>query len=579
LSLPGQVYLRHREGESIGPMPLRALEVLFDSRVVDEGTPISEDGVMFKALRDFPLILGRMVEVKELLGHGQDPWSDAASPRGASGARAAPAPRSPLDAVEAARPLRAMLVAAVDKATGRLTLRSDEGDLEIRYKEGKIVAIESTIEAFQLESYLQAHGIANAASLAQARERAPMMGGDIGGALISLGLVQPHTYFERFIGWAKTTLGAAVVHPFIDASFAREDVPNPPVPLGFDRLGILMEIVRDATDKTFLDERTLEKRPCPLIPSQVEGVKIDDMKLKASELRVINAVNGAKSFGEIIDTLGGSEQKALEIMRVVHFASETGFIVFGEDPLHNKELQEAAKLRDTFERLRKKNNFEIIGVTEKATDDDVRSKYNELAKMYHPDKIRAGAAAELLEVRRELFGLITEAFNGIETEAQRYEYANDLAQGRMGSEEELNKVQSVLHAETLFKKAEILSKVKKYDEALHHIEEAIGLKPDDVEFKIFRAYYAYRHAQRIGGADADPQIAIKAILGLMKNDANIASGYMFLAQLYKDAGKQDVAVKYFEKVLEYDERNPDAMREVRLANMRADKSKKKGKWF
>jgi tetratricopeptide (TPR) repeat protein len=140
------------------------------------------------------------------------------------------------------------------------------------------------------------------------------------------------------------------------------------------------------------------------------------------------------------------------------------------------------------------------------------------------------------------------------------------------------KVQAALQAETAFKKAEVLAKLKKFDEALEHLDEAIKLKGDDTEFKVYRVYYGFLQAQRGGTAnEADAEKAIKAIQALMKNDANIAAGYMFLGHLYKVVGKANVAVKYFEKVLEYDDRNADAQREVRLYNMRAEKDKKK-KW-
>src|SRR5262245_6458472 len=77
--VPEQIYLRDREGESIGPLPRRALEVLFDSRVVDEGTPVSENGLTYKALRDFPELYARILEVKDLLVSGADPWTSAPS--------------------------------------------------------------------------------------------------------------------------------------------------------------------------------------------------------------------------------------------------------------------------------------------------------------------------------------------------------------------------------------------------------------------------------------------------------------------------------------------------------------------
>lgn len=578
LVLPEVVYLRHTDGESIGPLPLRALEVLFDTRIVDEATPISETGVTFRALRDFPALLARVQEVKQLLVAGQDPWPGPMPQVSAPNEDAPDEEAPPIVPIEAERPLRAILRAAVEKSTGILELLAPDGSLELTFKDGKIVAVETSIPALALSKYLVANGVATDAQIQRARERAPAMGGDVGGAMIALGLVEPHTYFEKLVAWARFTLASIASRDYDKASLLHKDVPNPPVPLGLDRFGVLSDIVRDGAERSTLQDRYAAKRPCPLIPSQLEGAKIEDLRLKAAELRVINMVNGARTLGEILETLGGNETKSLEVMRVVFLAEETGFVVFGNDPLLSKEIQEAAKVREQYERMRVRNYFEILQVNEKSSDDETRTRYADLAKQFHPDKLRQGAAPELIDARREVFGLVNEAFEALTSEEQRYKYANDLSAGRVGSAEELAKVQSALQAETLFKKAEILAKMRKLDDALQHLDQALRLKPDDTEFKIYRAYYGYLHGARgTTGTDAAEK-AIKAILALLKVDANIAAGYMFLGNLYKIVNKPQVAARYFEKVLEYDERNPDAIREVRLFRMREDKDKKK-KWF
>ncbi|MCK6547307.1 DnaJ domain-containing protein [Myxococcota bacterium] len=576
MALPAQVYLRHKDGESIGPLPLFALEVLYDARVVDDGTPVSHNGFTFKALRDLPEILLRVQEVKEQLGRGEDPWATPLS------TAPAPEPEPPPPKSNEREPknaLAAMLRAAAKKSTGQLTMAAGTDRLVLTYKDGKIVSIESNVESLTLARFLVDSGMCTEAQIAQGIERAPMMGGDLGGALISLGLVPPHTYFEKFLAWAKNTLKAAVTHGFDVPSFAAADVANPPVPLGFDRFGVLIELVREAADRTILSEALDKKKPCPLIPSHVEGVTLDELKLKPGELRVMNALNGAKTYGEILESFGGNDAKTLEVQRIVFFGEQTGLVVVGDDPLIGKELQEATKLREQLERMKTRNYFELLGITEKDSDDSARQKYTDLAKVHHPDKLRQGAAPELVEVRREIFAVISEAFEALQTSDQRYKYSHDLSTGRVGSADELAKVQAVLRAETLFKKAEILSKVKKYDEALACLDEAIQAKPDDTEFKVYRAYYGYLYAAK-NGAVAEDQAdkAIKQILALMKNDANIASGYMFLGLLNKAVNKPQVAVRYFEKVLEYDDKNPEAMREVRLAKLRDEKTKKKG-WF
>jgi curved DNA-binding protein CbpA len=564
------IYLRHKDGESIGPMPMRALEVLFDARVVDEATPVSQNGVMFRALRDFPLLLDRVQEVKKALVEGQDPWAEEEA--------ASTDDMGQGSGLDPQRPLPAMLRVANEKKTGVLALRSADGELRLAYKEGKVVKVDTTIDRLSLGISLMSQGVCDASALTKAEERAPQMGGDLGGALISLGLVQPHVYLEKFVTWAKRTLAAVLTEEFEDASFEQSDVANPAVPLGFDRLGVLIEIVRDGLDRSWLNERLSLKKACPLIPSHVEGVNIEELKLKATELRVMNAINGAKTFGEVLDSLGGTEQKSLEVMRVIFFAEQTGFCVFGQDPLLAKEVQEAARMKEQLRTLQKKNYFELLGVSEKSSDEDTRGRYTELAKQYHPDKLRPGAAQELIDARKEVFALITEAFEAMGTEQKRYEYANALATGTAGGTDDLEKVQAVLHAETQFKKAEILAKVKKWDEALQLIDEAIALKSDDIEFKIYHAYYHSRLAVKKGDIDAAER-AIREIQMLLKKDSNIASGYMFLGHLHKEVNKPDTAAKYFEKVLEFDPKNADAAREVRLHNMRADKGKKKGKWF
>lgn len=581
----GQIYLRDREGESIGPLPLRALEVLYDARVVDDGTPLSEDGVMYRALRDFPELFARVLDVKDMLVRGEDPWAPIAPAAPAAHTRtpsrmADPASAASAPAYAAARPLGAMLRHAIAKDSGVLTLSTDEGSVSFHYKDGKIVVIETAIEALGLAPYLVEMGVANQAAIARGQERAPAMGGDLGGALIALGLIQPHTYFEKLIGWAKRALGSVVVPGYQEAEFHARDVPNPPVPLGLDRFGILIEMVRDRADRGWLEEHLGDKRNSPLILSQVEGGKLEDMKLKAGELRAINSVNGVKTLGEIIDAMGGTEQKTLEVLQVVYFAVETGFVVLGIDPLLGKEAQEAARVRDQFEKTKRKNYFEILNVNARSSDEETRNRYTELAKLHHPDTLRRGCAPELIEARREMFALIVEAFEALATENQRLTYANDIDSGRAGGSDDLMKVQAVLQAETLFKKAEVLAKLKKLDEAITMLDEAIKLKGDDTEFKVYRAYYGFLAAQRAGlpGLEGEAERAIKSILGLMKNDSNIAAGYMFLGQLNKVIGKMPLAVKYFEKVLEYDERNAEAQREVRLHNMRAEKDKKK-KWF
>ncbi len=565
MALPAELFLRHVEGEAVGPLPLKAIEVLYDARVVDASTPISEDGDAFLALSQWPELYTHVEGVKDRLNRGEDVWS-------------APAPAAvlPIDA-EGGPLLRQLLKNAIGQVSGHLKLTSAEGDLTLTYKDGKIVGVETTIEGLSLAAYLQKESVCDEAAIERGLQRAPEMGGDLGGALISLGVVQPHVYFEKLIAWAKLTLGRALTRAF-NRSFEASEVPNPAVPLGFDRLGILLDMVRAGLGRDLLLAFLEERRGCPVILSQVEGATIEAMKLKPKELRTLNTVNGVKTLSQLHEEIDDSEERGLSVLRAVWFASECGFVVFGEDAESRREVVEAEELKRALEEMRRKDYLDLFQITQKSSDEDVRTRYTDLAKRYHPDTLRPQAHEQLKNARREVFAFISQAFQAIETEDQRFEYQQMVDRGETGGTDDLVRVQNTLHAETLFKKAEILVKVRKYDEASEHLRQAIALNPDDKEFRIYAAYVDYLLETKMQGSDATAagEAATRKIMTIMKNDANIASGYLFLGHLNKALGKVDLAVKYFEKVLEYDPNHQDATREVRLAGMRKSKQKKKG---
>ena len=573
-----QVYLKHRDGSALGPLSARDLEVLFDGRMIDERTPVSTDGRSYRDLGAWPALLSRLEDVKARVSRGEDPWAEpdpgAPEEHGDPARGAAPSPGPGLD-IEAKPLLRVLLELALTQSTGRLRLQGGGGEVTLTSKEGKVVLVETDIGGLTLPRFLLAEGVVSPAALVDAEAKAPSFGGDLGGTLIATGVVPPHVYFEKLIAWATSVVGGALAQGLTPVGLELGEVPPPPVPLGFDRFGLLTDAVRRGLDRAALAERLQPKRGCVLIPSQVEGASVEQCKLLPRELRALNAVDGVKSLGDLLDTMGSGEDGATAVLRAVYFATEAGFVVFGEDPRTKQEAAAKAELEKLAATLGRQNHFQRLNVTEKNSDDEVRARYGELAKRHHPDTLPAGSSQSLIDARRRVFELVSESFAALETEDQRYRYSHDLEHGLVGGTDDLQKVQNALQAETLFRKAEVLLRVRKYTECLEHLDQAMALAPGETEFKVYRAWATYLANARGGNASAAAQSAIKEILTFLKSDANIASGYLFLGHLHKALDKQDVALRYFEKVLEYQENHPEAIREVRVANMRKEKQKKK----
>ena len=569
MTVPEQVFLRQSDGAPVGPFAFVALEVLYDARIVDERTPVSLDGNGFRTIGDWPDVLDRLQSVKTQLGRGEDPWPG----RLPTVDQLRTMDLQPTDLIGA------LLAYAGRAATGTLRVEADEGEISIAIKDGKVVAISTDIPELVLSEYLVDAGLVKPRQLVVAEANAPAVGGDLGAALVSQGLLQPHQYYEGLVGWAKRVLGQIAAGNYGEPAFEAGDIETPSVPLGFDRFGLAVQVVREAFDMTFIEQELVPKKRCPLVVSQVEGVELEDCKLQPKELRVLMKINGVRTLADLLSELGGNEEKDHAVMRAVFFSVRAGFAVFGENVAGKRELAEAATLEALHRKWSGLDDFTILGVDEKTSDDEVRARYKDIAKLYHPDTISADAEPRLIEIRRKLFALVTSVFERQESEDDRYRYRHELEHGGVKTDDDPGKVVMAQQAEYAFKKAEILVKVRKYEEALEQIEEAIRLMPKETEFKIQREYIAFLLESRTGDIERIALKSIRKVLNLLKDDANIAYGYLVLGHLNKAANKQEVALRNFERVLEYDPANHIARQEVRLGNFRKDRKPKKKSWF
>lgn len=539
--------------------------MLFGARIVDRNTPISDDGRTFIKLGEHPAIWPRLLQVEALLVEGHDPWPDT---RDTLVPEAAPGDEVHLDDTP---PLAVLFGCALRGSTGVLRVSSLPGTVELSYLDGKIVELNTDNGELSLAAYLITEAAVDARKVEQAVLRAPAMGGDLGGALIALGVLPPHVYLEKLSGWGRWLLAELITWTSGMALLDPVPVFSPPVPLGYDRFGVLVEALK-LVPRPFFEAALELRQHLPVIPSHVEGYSLETLKLPPRELRVIKAIDGAKKLSAILEAqkAGGVEQE-LSALRAIYLATSIGFLVFGEDLEAPKDREQARLLREQLASFRDLSPLEVLGVKPNASDDDVRARYMQLAKEHHPDRVKQNAAPELVDAQRQMFAAIQSAYEAVETAEQRDALKRAADMGYAGVDEQAI-VRAALEAETCFKKAEVLFKVKKYAEGLEQLEQALKRKPDDIEFQIHHVYYRLLASK---ATDDGIRAAITSITNLLKKDPNLASALLILGRLHRQIGDQERSVKCFKKVLDFDPRNHEAASEVRLANLRQQKEKKK----
>ncbi len=629
MALPSAVYLRATDGTTVGPLPTQWLELLFDAGVVTDHTPVSLNGQRWRAIGDWREMADRLHEVQAQIASGSNPWPIVLSKEAAlegdvrralgrtpsapvayATASTEPARRaepssssipipertadlsSPSMTIDTAivpeeeaqnlegPPLRAWVNLAIRKVTGTLTVEHETGPITLNLRGGRIATLDVKDPTLALAAYLVEAGVTTEAALQVAAAEVARKGLDLGSALVMTGGAAPDPYFDTYKKWARRVLSLVVLSVAEKVTFHSGDISSPAVPLGFDRYGIFMEVIREIPRST-LSELLESHRTQPLIISGVEGLRVENLKLQPKELRTIKQINGRYTLRDLLDQIGSDESASASVLRSLFFATRTGLAFWGEDPLLKEELAEAGRLRDEYEKIKNLDHFKVLGVKMDDDDDAVRAGYTALAKRFHTDALRPDADPGLREIREQLFSLISQAFAAIETEGRRERYRKELEEGV--SREETNRAQAILFSESIFKKAEVLMRVRKYDEALKFLDEALNLNPDEVEFQVVRTYCKLLLDQ---GSRPEPEPAflaeaIDSLKAAVQKRPEMLNGHLILAQLSKMSGDNKLMVRSYQKVLDLDPKHAEAGREIRLERLRREKEKEKSKkrWF
>jgi tetratricopeptide (TPR) repeat protein len=217
---------------------------------------------------------------------------------------------------------------------------------------------------------------------------------------------------------------------------------------------------------------------------------------------------------------------------------------------------DAASLMKLAEKLAKADHFEVLGVKREATGAQIKIAYFQLAKVYHPDAVPAGAAPDVRALAADVFAKLSEAWGVLGDDAKRAKYLADLVSGA-GTEVD---VLHIFKAEEAFNAATILVKARRYQEALARLTEAIQLNPEEAEFHIWKAWCDFLLSGEKKKVHPECANAVEAAL---KKNPRCVSGYLFLGQMAKIAGDLPLAEKNLRRGLKEAPGNPDLDRELK----------------
>lgn len=227
-----------------------------------------------------------------------------------------------------------------------------------------------------------------------------------------------------------------------------------------------------------------------------------------------------------------------------------------------------AELADFARSLRNRNYFEMLGVAQSCDGSALDKAYSDLARRVHPDRFQT-ASFTIREMACEVYERVSEAYDTLRDKRRCQQYILELQIGERRTQEG-EASRRALTAETAFQKGMGLIQRRGYEEALLQMGKALELNPDDGEYHAYYGWCLYLCNQ-----DSSTMVeeAIEHVKRGVKLTGDREKPILFLGRLYKVMGKIVAAERMFTRAVQIQPECVEALRELRLINLRREKSR------
>lgn len=463
------------------------------------------------------------------------------------------------------------------RATGLLHL--ERGDLKkvVYVKNGYPIFVRSNLVREFLGQILVRSGAISNEELAANMAIAKESGRQIGSVLIEAGLLSPHDFNEILRKQVIDKLLDVFAWPegsyrFVQAREFKEGITS----IDVSPANLILQGLRGQAahaQVASLLEPYLDRY---LLPAENPLYRFQEIQLSAFDQHILELCRGDVTPRELLQRHQLSRhdiEPLLAALLVTGILDAHAVPAARNTPGCDEQANHRAR-REVFLKeyawMMQQDYFTLMGVSEADPRDHVRRSYYNLVKKYHPDRFfEQDLLPDLRDKVTALFQRISDAHETLTDPSRKAIYLKELS----GNKAPRTSVEDILQAESAFRQGLLLSRAKKYAEALEQFNLAIDLGGSEPEYLTHQAWCAYRldPADR-PRAERSRQILLRAI----DSNPRLALAHLYLGYLSKDDGNEKEAMRRFERAIQCNPNCTEALRELRLMHMRQEKPGKKG---